>query len=225
VKRTLALAAFALSLWLVAPASAASGHLSAADRKAINHTLEILVNHAVKRQNPGASYDIVTPTLRAGMTRKEWATGSIPVYPYPARGTSFAHAWNLKYVTPGEIAVELMLQPTSGAKVGPILFDVYLQPSRGRWLVDSFMPVATFAPLNARHTKVRALNDFMPIAGRGQFSAPIGHGRVSSIYAYVPFAILGAILAALAGAFVVGGLRYRPRAQSLPPSPGGRRAQ
>jgi hypothetical protein len=225
VKRgLLGLIALALPLWFVAPASA-GGRLSAADRKSINHTIDILVNHAVKRHDPAAAYDIVTPTLRAGTTRKEWATGSIPVYPYPARGTSFGHAWNLKYVTPGEVAVELMLQPTKGQKVGPILFDIYLQPSHGRWLVDSFMPVATFAPLNARHTKVRAVNDFMPLAGRGPFSAPTGHGRVSSVVAYIPFAVIGALLLALFAGFAFGGLRYRPRAQKLPPAPGSRRTQ
>jgi hypothetical protein len=220
-KTLLGLAALtALALGLAAPASA-NGRLSPADRKAINATVDVLVNSAVKRHDVGASYDIVTPTLRAGMTREEWATGSIPVYPYPARGTSF-HAWNVKYVTPGEVAVELMLQPRSGVKVGPILFDVYLQPVHGKWLVDSFMPVATFAPLDAR-PKVRALNDFMPQAQSDGTTG--GRGRVSSLYAYAPFAILGMVLLGLAAGLVFGGLRYRPRAASLPPLPGSRRAQ
>ena len=211
----------ALALGLSGPASAAGHRLSASDRKAIDRTIDILVNSAVKRHDPGASYDIVTPTLRAGMTRKEWSRGSIPVFPYPARGTRF-HGWTVKYVTPGEVAVELMLMPRSGAKVGPILFDVYLDPIRGKWLVDSFMPVATFAPLNAKRPKVTALNDFMPRQSGGGSTSP---ARVSSIYAYVPFAIIGAILLALAGVLVFGSLRYRPRAESLPPFPGGRRAQ
>lgn len=224
MKRPLALVALGLALWLVAPASAGGKRLSPADRKAINHVVDVLVNHAVKRQDPAAAYSIVTPTLRAGMTRKEWATGSIPVYPYPARGTSF-HGWTVKYVTPGEVAVELMLQPRRGEKVGPILFDVYLDPIGGKWLVDSFMPVATFAPLTAQKPKVRALNDFMPRGGTNLFTAPTGRGRVSSVFAFVPFAIIGAIVLALVAVLAFGGLRYRPRAQSLPPLPGSRRAQ
>jgi hypothetical protein len=211
----------ALALGLSAPASAAGHQLSASDRKVIDRTIDILVNSAVKRRDVAASFDIVTPTLRAGMTRKEWSRGSIPIYPYPARGTRF-HGWTVKYVTPGEIAVELMLQPRSGAEVGPILFDVYLDPVRGRWLVDSFMPVATFAPLNAKKPKVTALNDFMPRQSSGGTTSP---ARVSSVYAYVPFAIVGAILLALAGVLVFGSLRYRPRAESLPPFPGSRRTR
>ena len=218
------LALTALVLGLAAPASASGSRVSASDRKAINHTIDILVNSAVKRHDVLASYGIVTPTLRAGMTRKEWATGSIPVYPYPARGTSF-HRWTIKYVTPEEVAVELMLQPTRGQKVGPILFDVYLDPIRGKWLVDSFMPVATFAPLKAKHTKVTALNDFMPRAGSKRDSASEGTPRVNSNYAFVPFAVIGAVLLAFGAAVVVGGLRYRPKAESLPPFPGSRRAQ
>ena len=213
----------ALALGLSGPASAARPRLSAADRKGIDHTLDILVNSAVKRHDLSASYGIVTPTLRAGTTRKEWLRGSIPIYPYPARGTRF-HAWTVKYVTPGEVAVELMLMPRRSVKIGPILFDVYLDPIRGKWLVDSFMPVATFAPLNAP-PKVRALNDFMPRSGTNLFSAPTGHGRVSSVYAFVPFGVMGLVLLTLGVALVHGSLRYRPRAQGLPPFPGSRRAQ
>jgi hypothetical protein len=224
VKRSLALVVLALSLWIVAPASGAAPHVSASQRKAINHTIDLLVNHAVKRHDPAAAYNVVTPTLRADMTRKEWASGSIPIYPYPARGTAF-HGWTIKYVTPGEVAVELMLQPRQGEKVGPILFDIYLDPVGGKWLVDSFMPVATFAPLNAKKPKVRALNDFMPRQGTNLFTAPNGRGRVSSVVAYVPFAVIGLVLLGLIGTLVVGGLRYRPRAGGLPPFPGSRRAR
>lgn len=205
---------------LAAPAAGAGHRLSAYDRRAINHTLDVLVNNGVKRHHVMAAYGIVTPELRAGMTRKEWASGSIPIYPYPARGATF-HSWTIKYVTPDEVAVELMLMPRKSATVGPILFDVYLQPHHGKWLVDSFMPVATFAPLNAK-PKVRALNDFMP----GPLHLePTAKGKISSVYMWIPFGVIGAALLALAVAFVFGGARYRPRGGALPPLPSGRRAQ
>jgi hypothetical protein len=199
--------------------------LSAADRKAIDHTLDILIDHAVKRHDVGASYNIVTPALRAGTTRKEWAKGSIPIYPFPAARSNFHNAWTVKYVTPGEIAVELVLHPRRGSKLGAIEFDVYLQPHHGRWLVDEFMPVAMFAP-EGGPAKVTALNDFMPGAGSTSNSRPgTGHGRVSSVYAVIPFAFIGFVLLALVVALVVGALRYRPRSRSLPPFPGVRRAR
>jgi hypothetical protein len=224
MKRVLALVAFAaLALGLAVQASASGHRLTAADRKAIDHTLGILINNAVKRHDIGKSYEIVTPTLKAGMTRREWSRGSIPIYPYPARASNFHNAWTVKYTTPGEIAVELVLHPRRGSKLGAIEFDVYLQPHHDKWLVDELMPVATFAP-EGGPARVTALNDFMPVTGSKPDSAPTHPGRISSIYAFVPFGIMGIVLIALALGLVAGALRYRPRSGSLPPFPGVRRA-
>lgn len=128
-----------------APEVVKARRLTTSDRKAINATLDGFVTHAVKRRAVQQSYELVTPALRAGISRKAWANGSIPVYPYPARGSSF-HAWNVLYSNTDETAVQLLLRPKRGASVGPISFHVYLQKRRGAWLVDSFMPAATFAP-------------------------------------------------------------------------------
>ncbi len=43
-----------------APAALAA-RLTHADKVAINQTIDTFVNHAVKRQNPGAAYDVVSP--------------------------------------------------------------------------------------------------------------------------------------------------------------------
>lgn len=43
--------------------------LSAADRHAILRTLDLFVPAAVRRENPLAAYDLVTPTMRKGTTR------------------------------------------------------------------------------------------------------------------------------------------------------------
>jgi hypothetical protein len=223
-------AAAALVLALAAPAGAAAPRLSPADRASINAALDVFVNHAVKRENPAAAYDVVAPELRAGMSRKEWAKGDIPVYPFPAQGRTF-HGWNILYVTRGEVGAELQLMPRPHSEVGPIIFHVYLRPVHGRWLVDSFMPVATLAPLDAKKTKVRALTDFSPQAqGDGAGGGP---GRISHLYLFAPFAVIGLILVGLAGWGLRAVIRDRhlrgPRRQSLPPLPprrvpGGRRA-
>jgi hypothetical protein len=42
------------------------------------------------------------------MTTGQWAKGDIPVYPYPARGTSW-HGWWLDYALKNEVAFELVL--------------------------------------------------------------------------------------------------------------------
>jgi hypothetical protein len=201
------------ALVLAAPATAAKPRLTKADRQAINATLDVFVNHAVKRQNAAAAYDVVTPAMRAGMTRKQWSHGSIPVYPYPAAGRHF-HGWTVQYHTRDELAIDLVLSPRRGSnpELGQILFNVYLHPSHGRWLVDSFMPGATFAPIG-KPGVVQAARDFQANPTAQTYNRPGGHRtdplRLSAAYAIVPFAIIGLVLLVLAGAWLVSRLRER----------------
>jgi hypothetical protein len=222
VKGLLALAALsAVTLSLAGQAAASVRRLTAADRKAISASINTLVNHAVKRQDVAASYDVVAPELRGGMSRKEWAKGSIPVYPYPARGTS--HGWTILYVTRDEVGVNLILRPRPGVKQRGILFNVYLRPVHGKWLVDSFMPAATInTELFGGAARVTSVRDFMPGVQSG---GPHGKPLVSSAVAYIPFGVIGLVLLVLVGALTFSALRYRPRAQSLPPFPSSRRAR
>ena len=154
------LVACTAALAFAAPALAAPPHLAPSDRAAVDKTLDIFVNHAVKRHNPAAVYDVLTPTMKAGMSRQQWSRGDIPVYPYPAAGQKF-HGWTIQYRTRDELALELILSPTAKhqGKLGQILFHVYLHPGHGKWLVDSFMPGATFAPIG-KPGVVQAARDF-----------------------------------------------------------------
>src|SRR2546428_13449824 len=120
-------------------AAAKTYHLAPSDRRAIDATLDTFVNHAVKRDDVGASYGVVTSELRGGMSRKQWSRGSIPVYPYPARGERF-HGWTIEYRTREEIAIQLILMPAPGSKLGTYGFNAYLQPAHRRWPSDPLMP-------------------------------------------------------------------------------------
>ena len=204
-----------LTACLVAMPANAGTKLTARDRQEISRAIDVFVNHAVKRQNVGAAYGIVDSQLRGGMSKKEWSRGDIGVYPYPARDRH--HPWTLDYFEGNEVGADLMLQPPlNNTKVGPIMFKIYVDRVGDRWLIDSFMPAATFAPLKAHKTKVRALPDFSPQASGGS-SAPTGHGRISSAYLVIPFALLGAFVLGLAGWGVTRTLRNRPRRRALPP--------
>jgi hypothetical protein len=209
------------TLMAAAPAAAKEPRISPADRAAINATLDVFVNHAVKRRGIAQSYDVVTPTLRGGMTRAQWSRGSIPVYPYPAAGRTF-HEWTVQYRTKEEVALELILAPTARHKkeLGQFLFHVYLQPRNGRWLVDSFMPGATFAP-EGKAPVVQAAADFQATPGGQTYNRTTGprkHAptRVSANFIYIPFAVLGLLLAGLAGWGVTQWIRARRL--DVPPS-------
>jgi hypothetical protein len=202
-------------LALAGTAGAATPKLSAEDRAQINHTLDVFVNHAVKRHDPEAAYDVVTPALKGGMTRAQWANGDIGVYPYPAAGHVF-HQWTIQYKTRDELSIELILAPTAKhrATLGQILFNVYLHPSHGKWLVDSFMPGATFAPIG-KPGVVQAARDFTATPGAQTYNrgkekgGPIGAARISAKWAVAPFAIILLALLSLAGRGVVENLRFR----------------
>ena len=225
------LAAAALALAFAGTASAARPHLTKADRAEINRTVDIVVNNGAKRVHVMRSYNWVTPEMRSGISRKEWQAGTLPIYPFPAAGTTFHH-WSLKWISDGTVGIELLLMPTVKNKfdVGPIIFDLYLKHSGKRWLLDGFMPMATLAPVNAKKTKVRSVADFSPQPA--QAGAAPRQGKINPQYLWFPFVAIGGALLLLAGVAVVKtrrGKRFMPRGrQSLPPLPprisGGRRA-
>jgi hypothetical protein len=168
--------------------------LPRAERKAVARTIAGFVLHAVRHKNAGAAYALVSPTMREGLTRKQFAHQN-PVYPFPARGTKFP--WTLQYVEPTEIGGTLFLQPRRGAKTGPILFDLRLTKHHGRWLVESLIPAATFG--SPTEPRVRSVRDYAPQAAMQGAAATPGKGRISGTYAIIPFAALGALLTGLAG--------------------------
>jgi len=213
------LAAAMVALAFAAPAAAAP-KLSKADRAAITRSIDVFVNHAVKRANPTAAYRVVAPEMRPGINRRQWASGDIPVYPFPAAGST--HPWNILYVTREEVGLELQLNPRTRGELGPIIFHIYLRPVRdGRWLVDSFMPVATLAPLNAKKTRVLSVRDFSPGAqAEGRSASP---GRLSHVYLVAPFGVFALLVLGLLSWGGVRALHNRrvqgPRRGPLPPLP------
>jgi hypothetical protein len=75
----------------------------------------------------------------------------------------------------------------------------------GRWLVDSIVPGAFFAP-EGEQPRVVGTYDFGP--GSGATTRP-GVSRVNSRWAYIPFAVFGAILGAIAVLALGATIRHR----------------
>src|SRR2546430_6038386 len=57
---------------------------TARERQAVRGVLRGFIRSAVARHDVAASWDLAGPSLRSGVTRRQWATGAIPVVPYPA---------------------------------------------------------------------------------------------------------------------------------------------
>jgi hypothetical protein len=213
------LPAFAALLVSGSPATAA-GHrpLTASERRQINETMDIFVNHAVKREGVDAAYDVVTPRFRLGMSRKEWDKGSLPGFPYPAAGNTF-HGWTVQYLTGNELGIHIILMPRKGSGYGAAAIPMTLRRIHGRWLVDNMVPGAFFAP-EGKPARVVGTNDFLPGPGNGDSTQRLDRPQgVSSNYVFIPLIAFGLLVVILLTAAYVGGFRNVRGRRSLPPLP------
>ena len=130
--------------------------------------------------------------MRAGIARKDWNRGELPVQPFAARIPAVPD-WTVITSYPGDLTVDLLLQPRPGAKVGPIAFAVELKRRGGRWLVDSMAPEQVFGPSSGPVPKP------LPPGTKGKEPK----ARLSPLYFVIPGLLLGlAVLVPLSIAFV-----------------------
>ena len=149
-------------------------------RRAIDSLLDAFVPAAVERRNPVRALALVTPAFRAGVTRAQWARGDLPVHPFDARDSSF-HTWRLDYSYEHELSVDLLLQPARRERLGAISFTAVFKRRHGRWLIDSFVPAAIFAPEHAP-PRILAEPDFTPSM------TTLGSARLDARWLLVPAA-------------------------------------
>jgi hypothetical protein len=199
VRRT-ALAFVVAVVFVGWPASTASAKptLSSSDRAAINRTLDVFVPAAIGRRHSERAWPLATATMRRGSNRTSWAQGTLPVTPFPIIGRSF-HGWTVDHVAKNRADIVLLVHLRKGAPLGAVSVNIAMRKVAGRWLVDSAVPAATFAPAGS-DSKVLAQPDFAPQAGQafsktGRISAKwvlIIPGILLGMIVLTPIAVLGA---------------------------------
>ena len=112
-----------------------------AKREGVLQVAAAFVNTAVRREHVEVSYDLATPALRSGFTRKAWATRDIPVQPYPLNSAKY----KLKGSFTDSVWLQVAVYPDRKHKSVPAaVFDLTLKPFRDggtrHWLVDSWAP-------------------------------------------------------------------------------------
>ncbi len=168
------------------PSTPKKAPMTAARRQAVNRVLDTFVPAAVERKDPMRALPLVTPAYRSGTSRREWSRGELPVFPFFTSNRSF-HTWTLNYSYPQEVSIEILLHPAAKETLGAQAFTVVLKETKGRWLIDSFVPSASFAP-QTKTPKILAQPDFTPFAdGRGS-------NRLSAQWLLLPAAILALIV-------------------------------
>ncbi len=176
-------------------------------RAPITHTLDSFVVAAVERHDLARAYNLVTPTLRGGMSRRAWMTGEIPVQPYPGRETHIGETgWTPIYVQGDSVGLHLILHPRKNAKVGPAAFTVVVRHTGQGWRVDDFYLEAGYADSTSADTIV-ATPDFGPHQQGVTLRKPASTG-----VALIPIFVLGLPVLLVVGALTVIGVRgYRGR--------------
>jgi hypothetical protein len=117
-----------------------SSPFTAAEQRAVRPVLKEFISAAVARQGVARAWDVSGPSLRQGLTRKEWDRGDIPVVPYPAGKKGLGTWSNVQYSYPKTVGLEVVVFPKAGSGVAAMTADVELvKGSDGRWRVDYWL--------------------------------------------------------------------------------------
>ena len=144
-----ALATGGAMVWVLAPGGAGARERDACTPPGTSATAvrDRFVATAVLRVDTACSYELVTPELRQGLTREQWAAGEIPVIPFhtalPGRVTVRVAP---RDAPPGQRASLVSL---TAADIGEYVFEVVLVRRAGRWLVGYWNAAPWGAALSA----------------------------------------------------------------------------
>lgn len=150
------------------------------------------LHFAVARDHPGRSWDLVDPTLREGYTKQSWASGDIPVVPYPVDSAIY----RLDYSHPGVVGWKVSVYPPQGSTTKPMTFFMDVTLSDGRWRVSNWSPASLAAVTpGGPGAGDDSANAFA--IGRAQAGDDY-ESRISPVWLLLPVGLLGLALAAIA---------------------------
>ena len=178
-----------------------------AERRELIAVAARFLNTAVKREHTETAYDLVSASLRAGITRREWVDGEIPVVPYPVDSAR----WKFDYSFADEVGLQVLVFPETTSDFRPMVFNMTLlavsDGSERRWLIDSWTPKSGGGARTQSRSEGSPFQIALP-ADAERVSARLGVG-----WLLFPVVLLfaGALLVPL-GILVVGRQRSR-RAQ------------
>jgi hypothetical protein len=120
---------------------------TARNQRAVRRVLRDFIRSAVVRHDVGRSWAIAGPSLKEGVTRKQWNRGDIPVVPYPAANRGLGKWSYVEYSYAQTVGLEVFLFPKPGSGYSALTADVELVQGRDRrWRVDYWMPKRFHGP-------------------------------------------------------------------------------
>jgi hypothetical protein len=175
-----------------------STHVSPADRRAIDRTLDQFVPAALSGASPATAWRLSGPQLKGGTTLRQWRNGTSPIPHYPARGTTF-HNWTTVDAGKSYVDFNLLIHPKHKSDGSSEVFSGQMIKRNGRWLVNGLYTIAVFAKPDKHGRHELGPADFAAgqgSGGGGQSAAPptTGSGRLGTKWLFV---VGGVILLAL----------------------------
>ncbi len=126
-----------------------SVRLNVRDKAQVLAVASRFIYTAVARKNIDRSWPLVAPEFRAGFTRKQWDTGTIPVVPYPVKEAR----WKLQYSDVDGVGYSIALFPTKSSHMRPQVFLIALHQlgagKKRHWVVDNWQSAPTRGPQGA----------------------------------------------------------------------------
>ena len=191
-----------------------------AKQREVRRVLASFISSAVARENPAQSWNLAAPSLKEGVTRKEWNRGDLPVVPYPALHKGLGQWDYVEYSYRNAVGLEVFLFPRPGSGYSALTADVELVRDNGRWLVDYWMPKKFHGP-PAVAKSAKPARPRRQAAGKRRYSpkakttaAPkptqlYTKPRQSRLYWIIPVAILSLVLLVPIGFGIMTMLRNR----------------
>jgi hypothetical protein len=182
--------------------------LTAEEKREIVAIAKRFVQTAVTRDDPAEAFDLAGPSLRNGTTRAGWATGEIPVVPFPVDTAR----WRVDYAIEGEVGLEVYAWPKPNQGLRPTLFMMSLVAvgtGDGRhWLVDAWVPRGGRPDvLRQRVSNETPLQAALAEQNQGRYSS-----SMNAAWLLVLPAVLLAVLIAVPGWVIVRNRRFARRA-------------
>ena len=119
--------------------------ISAADRRAINRTLDRFMPAALTRSDPTLAWSLAGPELRTNSTLAEWKAGTSPVPYYPVLEKTF-DTWQTIEVDPDAVIFNLLLHAKPASGLGSYVFSGQVVKRHGTWLVNRLYTIAIMNP-------------------------------------------------------------------------------
>jgi hypothetical protein len=166
------------------------------------------IDTAVARKNVDRAWGLVTPTLRAGYTRKQWDTANLPgIPPFPVAEAR----WRLQFSDEKGIGFTMALFPTKASHQQPGVFMIGLHKvgagNHRHWLVDNWQAAPTTASQVASGGGGSAGGVLDQVSPR--VSATSAKAKESPIWLLIPVGLLS--LALLIPVGIAGTNWYRDR--------------